>query len=271
MKIVQQYHDANVYKFGAARSLVNISSALPTTSLDFLGWMSVVSRYRYTFKVTTDVTTSSLDITKLPILGGRTFQGFTPSVNKLISLTEADLYGVTLSNRWLNFPTYQYNLSGTTFNNMEPKGTFELSTSGCVPKGGMLVWKSRLGGWMYWGFEMKKETQMKKYSGNIPGGMFESDGPVGNPFVPVNYTSIDTSYKLQLKSLNLTKDELRSVASIMASPAVYYIADEAVGTDTIKMELMRVTSATAPLDSKANGGDFAVSLSSISESSQHVR
>jgi hypothetical protein len=56
------------------------------------------------------------------------------------------------------------------------------------------------------------------------------------------------------------------VQSIIASPAVYYMRDQGE-----ELELMRLTSANAPLDNKANGGDFTVSLSSISTTMQKTR
>ena len=133
--------------------------------------------------------------------------------------------------------------------------------------GGKLVWKSRHGGWMSWGFKLKKESQAKKYEGNIQVGMFESTLPTnGSPYIPVNYTGISTSYSINLKELGLTTDELSIVQSIIASPAVYYMRDQGE-----ELELMRLTSANAPLDNKANGGDFTVSLSSISTTMQKTR
>ena len=120
---------------------------------------------------------------------------------------------------------------------------------------------------MSWGFKLKQETQTRQYSGNIETGMFDSTLDVGgNPYIGVNYTGISTSYGVKLKELNLTSDELRAVAGIQSSPAVYYMKD-----NTGSIELMRVGSVSAPIDSKANGGDFSVTLKSISQSSQKTR
>lgn len=133
--------------------------------------------------------------------------------------------------------------------------------------GGQVFWKSRLGGWLSWGFKLKKESQAKKYEGNIQVGMFESTlSSNGNPYVSVDYTGISTNYSLTLKELRLTSDELEVVQNIIASPAVYYMRDQSED-----LELMRLSSANAPLDNKANGGDFTVSLSSISTSMQKTR
>lgn len=262
MKIAQQYHDANIYKFAEVDDLADSSTN---------GWKAVVSQYKYIFRVTTDVTTSALEIVKLPILGGRNFQDFTPSVPQTNKLTEADVLGVTLTERWKDYPQLTCSLADPAAGDSTPTVSLSYATGGTTPCGGMVVWKSRLGGWMFWGMDLKKEYQSKQFTGSIPTGMFESTGPLGNPYVETSYTGIETNYRLVLKSLHLTQDELRAVQSITASPAVYYIANADGGVTRPRMELMRLTSATAPLDNRANGGDFSVSLSNISKTSQDVR
>ena len=266
MKLAQQYHDANVYRFAEVANFDN------DTAGD--GWHAVVSQYRYTFKVTSNVTSTPLTISKIPIIGGRTFQDFEPSVLETNKLTEADVLGLDLTGRWFNYPQIDCSLATPTDQDATPTIDVTFATQGTEPCGGMLVWKSRLGGWMYWGFDLRKESQSKSYTGEIPVGLFESDGLMGKPYVETNYTGISTSYKLTLKSLSLTSDELRAVQSITASPAIYYIADSdggVVRNQNIRIELMKLDSATAPLDNRANGGDFTVSLSSISRSSHNVR
>ena len=52
----------------------------------------------------------------------------------------------------------------------------------------------------------------------------------------------------------------------MASPAVYLMR-----SPDSALELMRVTSASAPINNLSNGGDFSVSLKSISQSSHKTR
>ncbi len=274
MKIAQQYHNANLYKFSDVEDL----SSTSTNTADTKGWHAFVSRYRYTFYITSDVSTSPLTIAKLPIIGGRTFEEYVPSVYMSNEVTEAGLYDITLSGRWKTFPNITSTLVSPAAQNATPSVVVDWETQGCVPPGGMLIWKSRFGGWMYWGFDLKKYQQMRNYNGSIPVGMFESDGPVGKPYIPVDYTSIDTNYKISLKALSLTQDELKAVQGIMASPAVYYmpygIGSAAGGRgleEPFPMELVRVASASAPFNSRANGGDFSVTLTNISKTSQTVR
>ena len=262
MKIAQQYHDANVYKFAEVQDFDSAIGA---------GWKAVVSQYRYTFKISTDKTTATLDVVKIPIIGGRAFQDFVPSVTNTNEITEAGVLDIDLTNRWKDYPMITQTLAVPTSTNATPTVSVQYSSLGTKPCGGMLIWKSRLGGWMYWGFDLKKESQQKTYTGNIPVGLFESTGPAGNAYIPTSYTGIETSNTVTLKSLGLSSNELRAVQSILASPAVYYMADSDGGVDQTRIELMKVTSATAPLDNLANGGDFTVSLSSISTSSQKVR
>jgi len=105
------------------------------------------------------------------------------------------------------------------------------------------------------------------YTGKLDVGMFESTSPVyGNAYVPVDYTGLDMSYSLSLKSLSLSSDELKAVSGIALSPAIYYVSDFSG-----KLELMRLSSSTAPIGNIANGGDFSVSLKSISNTSQKTR
>ena len=147
---------------------------------------------------------------------------------------------------------------------LTPKVTIDTALSGTAPCGAFLIWKSRLGGWMTWGFQMKQESQQKKYTGGIQTGLMEALG--GVHYVPVNYTGLETSYTVTLKDLHLTNDELEACQSIMASPAVYLMR-----SPDSALELMRVTSASAPINNLSNGGDFSVSLKSISQSSHKTR
>ena len=81
----------------------------------------------------------------------------------------------------------------------------------------------------------------------------------------VNYTGIATDYSVTLKALSLTSDELKGVSGIQESPAVYFVYPDG------RMELMRLSAATIPLNSLSNGGDFSVSLKSISKVEQKTR
>ena len=253
-KLMQQYHDANTFQIG--------------TTADISGSKDIpVSKYKYYFTTDSDVAASIAIVTqKLPIIGGRNFYDFNASVLQAQSVTEAELNGVTLSGRWLNYPNILTTLASPTVVNSLPTITVSTEvTAELEPCGGMLIWKSRFGGWMYWGMDIATRTQKSSYKGNLEVGMFEATSG-GNPYVQVDYTEIDSSYSTTLKALSLNNAELESVAGIADSVAVYYMRNSSA-----KLELMRVSSATAPISTLIGGGDFSVSLRSISTSSQKAR
>lgn len=254
MRLVQQHHDAGVYKF---------------SQVDDIGGGSVVSKYKYTFEIYSD-TSARVAVKKLPILGVRSLQNFVPTVTENQPLNEFEFYGLDVSelqSRW-NMKVLQIGLKyADGIGNIFPTIAPTTSTTGKLPCGGFLIWKSTFGGWMFWGFDIKTQRFSKTYEGNLAVGMLESTSEIdGSPFVAADYTSISNSYSITLKSLGLSSLELKAVAGINFSPAVYYIEP-----NSEKMELMRMTSATVPLDSIANGGDFSVSLSNISNTSQQTK
>lgn len=253
-KIMQQYHDANTLRIGTTADLSSLTN-IP------------VSKYKYYFYIYSDSPGTVITTTqKLPIIGGRDFYDFNASVLQSQPLTEAGLNGVTLSGRWLNYPNILTTLANPTATNSLPTITVSTeSTADLEPCGGMLIWKSRFGGWMYWGMDIATRTQSSSYRGDLEVGMFEATA-LGNPYIQTDYTKIDSSYSITLKALTLTNDELESVAGITNSVAVYYMRNS-----TAKLELMRVSSASAPISTLIGGGDFSVSLKSISTSSQKAR
>jgi hypothetical protein len=139
---------------------------------------------------------------------------------------------------------------------------------GDAPCEGVIYWKSKLGGWQCWGMNLKTTKINGSYSGNIDNGMFESSNftGAGNAYIPVNYTSVNSSTSITLKCLSLSKEELIAVAEINGSPAVYYQSGPSE-----KLELMKLTSATAPIKTHINGGDFSVSLSGLFEYESRVK
>lgn len=253
MKLAQQHHDADIFHFSNINEIVS-------------SWNSVVSKYKYKFRIYTDITLTPIEVYKLPILGGRIFTDFNPKVAQTQKLTEADFVGVDM-NRFGFLPYLKTSLTNPSSTDARPTVEKIISTQGCFPLGGYLIWKSRLGGWMSWGFSIKRDTFKSKYIGNLDVGMFESTQEVnGNPYVPVDYIGIDTSYTISLKELGLTSKESRAVAGINHSPAVYILKN-----DTEKLELMRVSSASIPLNNLDEGGDFLVSLKSISQSNYKTK
>lgn len=252
MKLAQQNHDANIFNYSHIDEIVENS----------VGWHSVVSKYKYQFNIYSDITTTPIEVVKLPIIGGRFFRDFEPTITNTNNITELDEVGLSISNVWINYPFITSSLGNVTSQDARPIIDKIISTQGDNPCGGYIVWKSRLGGWMSWGFDIKTEKFKKKYDDKIEVGMFESTQEInGNAYVEADYSGISTSYSFSLKALSLSSEELRAVSGIQSSPAVYYMKDSSGS-----LELMRLNSATTPLESLTNGGDFSVSLESISTS-----
>ena len=383
MKIVRQHHDSDLYKFSNIDDIVNS------------GWDSIVSKYIYNFKIRSSVSPTPIEIKKLPIIGGRNFQDFKPTLgltNKIstvvngnyltdVSWTKVNNFtisggkGVVISTDLVKSQIFQastgtsgvltkvkftvsdfsgtgsallrypliVNITGNgtyeaegigesvlrtqfdaTADNLATPLTFKVDdvsvypaldvedrdyldeiskqeidmyskcnglqlinidlanlTSSSTDKspiitkvvksntngdfcGGQVVWKSRLGGWCTWAFQLKRERQDKSYGGGFDVDMFEATN--GSAYIPVNYTSVETSYSVSLKDLSLSSNELRAVQSIEASPAVYYMPNS-----DGRLELMRLGSSSAPIFNMANGGDFSVTLNSISKNFQKTK
>ena len=141
-----------------------------------------------------------------------------------------------------------------------------MATSCEIKCGGSIIWKSRLGGWMTWVFDIQTEVEEGFYLGGLQGGYFESTLDVnGSPYIPVNYTNTGISYLKNLKDLSLANSELDAVRGIAGSMAVYFVKKGG------ELELMRVDSVEVPKSSVASGGDFSISLTSISNLNLNVR
>jgi len=132
--------------------------------------------------------------------------------------------------------------------------------------GGYVIWKSRLGGWMSWAFDIKTESEDSAYLGSFQGSYFESTSDIdGDPYVAVDYTNTRVAHNKNLKDLSLANDELDAVRGIIGSMAVYFVKENG------DLELMRINSADVPKSSLANGGHFTLSLSGISTLTLNVR
>lgn len=255
-EVMQQLHFARVYKVATIAEI--------ETSYEEM----IVSKYIYHFKITTDKTTTPVVIKKLPILGGRTFQQFNAEVPNTQPLNEFEYYGINqdqLAKRWANYQFYKSSLKDPlSGNNLQPNVTSILQVGSEFPNGGVLYWKSRFGGWMFWGFDIQEDSSTSNYEGDLTVSLFESTKrKEGDPYIPVNYVSVTSEYTVQLKAIGLSNLELQAVSGISASPAVYFAKD-----NSGKLELMKLTSASAPLKNLAKGGDFTVNLKSISINSQ---
>ena len=256
MKIAQQLNDAGAWKFGTVTDIVTAE-----------GYRSVIAQFRYKFYIHSDVNWTPVIIYKLPLNGARELGQFVPLVNIASPINEFQYYGLNENlyrQRWPGTTFLTTQLVSPTLNGSVRPIITRIVNAGDPPCGGFLLWKSRFGGWMFWGFDIQTEQKTKRYEGSLEVGMFESTlDKDGDVYIPVDYTGINTSYSRTLKSLGLSSKELQAVSGIHASQAVYY---QYPGTE--KIELMRLTSHSAPLSTLSSGGDFSVSLKSISTSSQ---
>ncbi len=258
-KVMRQMHDYDVYKFGSVSDIIS-------------GWDSVISKYIYKFEFYTNKSTAKTTILKLPIIGGRSFETFTPAVTYLTSLQDlslADLQNTKLGG--YSTPTYTLKqISSVVDDNYIPTKTENTitATSTNVPCGGVIHWKSKLGGWMSWGMDLKTETKSHGYQGQLNVGMFESTSwsGGGNPFIGADYTQVSSGLTLNLKSLAVPASELEGLSEIAGSPAVYFQK-----SPTSKLELMRMDSYSAPIKTHIGGGDFTVSLSRISSTENKTK
>lgn len=257
MKVAQQINDAGAYRAGTLEDITGGN-----------GFRTVITEYKYIFKIYSDVTPTSVNVAKLPIIGGRNLEDFTPNVTSSSPLNEFEKYGLDtseLQSRWGGVSLLNTVLKDPTLANCRPTIT-KVTNAGDSPCGGFIIWKSRFGGWMFWGFKIQTRTFSGKYTNSLQVGMFESIlDKGGSTFVPVDYTGRSTKYTRTLKSLALSSDELLAVSGIHASPVVYY---QNAGTTDI--ELMRLNSYSAPISTLSNGGDFSVTLGSISSTSQNT-
>jgi len=257
MEIIRQHYDARVYKY----------SHIDEIAEDTKGWHSIVSKYSYICRFYNNVNElAKTGVNTHVIIGGRKFPNFVPAVPYTQNLTEYEVVGIDseMKGRWNGWPNIQAQLVDLSIGTDDrPTVSTFTPVSGDEACGGMVIWKSRLGGYMFWGFDIASETEQSRYKGSLEVGMFESTEETnGDAYVPVDYLEIETSYTINLKSIGLSRDELTAVRGIRNSPAVYYMREK-----TGELELMRLTSVSAPLPSNANGGDFSITLKSISRTS----
>lgn len=255
-EVMLQLHQAGVFKIA---TIADIELSYEQT---------IVSKYIYHFIFTTDTVSAPVIVKKLPILGGRSFQQFSSTVPYTQVLTEFDYYGISkedLAKRWANYMFYSTSLKNPTLvDNLQPNITLIPQIGSEFPNGGVLYWKSRFGGWMFWGFDIESRGSSGKYIGDLQVAMFESTKAInGDPYIPVDYISVQSEYTVDLKSIGLSNKELLAVSGIDSATAIYYAAD-----NSGKLELMRLGTSSSPYKSLAAGGDFSVSLKSISNTSQ---
>lgn len=273
MDLIMQIHNMNLYKFSSLDDIITD------------GWKASVSEYKYAIKI---YTSEEINFKIIPIIGARRFNQLTfpigiPATNEFdyfglntISLGVGDFnddfnedfanneFPITeIERKWQGISYIKTTFKDPTLTNCKPIMEV-IDNPGNTPCGGYVIWKSRFGGWMYCGFDIQTESIRHSYSGSIDTGLYEATKMYeGNPYVAVNYTGVSESYSKTLKVLSLSQKELKALSGISSSPAIYYVEE---GSN--KLELMRLNSMSAPLSSLSDGGDFSISLSSISNSTQ---
>lgn len=268
MAITRQIHESGVYKMADKDDFFANAFSFETT----------VSKFKYTFNVYSDTASPTIILSKLPIIGGRIFEQFTADVPNDQALTEFEYYGIdTLEEATLYKDVFTITttlIDPPTSENADPTivGTLSNNVAGCKSPEGFLIWKSKFGGWMWHGFDIQTINYDSSYEGNLKVGFFEStEDEAGKSYIPVDYTKVNLSYTRNLKTLGLDSLHLKALSGIKGSPAIYYLEPNKDGANTTyKVELMRLASASAPINSLANGGDFSVTLKSISTIEQNT-
>lgn len=260
-KVMRQLHDYDTYKFANVSDIVN-------------GWDSVVSKYIYKFEFYTDEdSTNKVEVLKLPIVGGRSFDTFVPGVTyqtPIRELTNSQLTSGGNIGGYIDPVFTLKQISSVSDDDYRPTSVSTIGTAS-NPCEGVVYWKSKLGGWMMLGIDLKSETRSHNYSGSLSVGMLESTSYSGggNPYMGADYVSSSSGLSLNLKTLRLDREVLEAVSEIAGSPAVYYQRPYQGGLSTIpndeSMELMRMTSSSAPIRTHVMGGDFTLGLSRISQ------
>jgi len=253
--VMRQLHNYDTYKFSSVLDIVN-------------GWDSVVSKYIYKFEFyTNEDSTNKVEVLKLPIIGGRSFDTFVPSVTyqtPIRELTNSQLVGGGKIGTYSDPVFTLKQISSVTNDDYRPTGILYIG-SDADPCEGVVYWKSKLGGWMMLGVDIKVENKSHSYEGaRLSVGMFEATSG-SNPYVGANYVGTSSGLTMNLKTLSLDKDTLLAVSEIAGSPAVYYRRKEDNPTSSDRIELMRMTSSSAPIKTHIMGGDFSLSLSRISD------
>jgi len=251
MKLTRQHHAANVYKIASG---------------SHIDWKTIVTQYKYDFLITTDVTTTPSIIAKLPLIGGRSFRNFTSTVYSTQHLNEWSVQGISQP-EFDSYPFFEITLKDPTLTDSRPTVYFDQPTQGRIVCGGYLIWKSRYGGWMSYGFDILTVTPTQSYSETLDVDMFKSTATTGgSPYVETNYTKVAFKESITVRSIGVTQKEAEALKSIAYSPALYFMTSEQA-----PLELMRVSSIAIPTSNLTNGADVTISLESISSTEMDVR
>lgn len=261
MEVAAQLHDFNKFEISETSDIQS-------------NWKSVVSEWKYNFKIYTNSDTAPVNILKLPIIGGRDFESFTPNVDHttpLSFLTLDQMVKSPLLNMGVVIPFFTLKDLSTSTVDLTPNVSITTPTESLGSKnncGGVIYWKSKRGGWEMFGMDIYDDKKSHTYKGRISVGFFESTiySGGGSHYVQPSYASVESNYSVNLKSLSRSVDDLIGLSELSGSAAVYYKKNA-----SSNLELMRASSVVAPIQTHIQGGDFSLVLKRISNQSQRAR
>ena len=259
MELARQIQNNNVYKFGILGDIVNFTTGFDSVTAD---------RYNFGIKgVNGGAFTNLVSTIVYPIIGSRTFSQFEPTVDGS-NLTEFERYNVPSTEyRFIGMPTMNLVLGLATATDPITY-EWDFPTTGKVHDmdNGYLIWKSRFGGWLNWGFDSLVSNEYGSINGVLAKRHMEN---AYNPYIAANYTDVTTRTSAVMKSFNIPKNTLKALSGIVASPAVYLV--HTINGSNTKIELVKASSISAPMDTTKDGGDFSVNVDNISESQMNAR
>lgn len=248
------------------RSRTDILSDNPVVSeYDDINGSQVAHLYTVGFDIYTDYAPyGTIQVKKTILYGGRQFKDFTPAISSGNPLTEFDYLNVDVPS-FIDFPKYVNTLNTPTSSPIA-NVSVSIPTSGRDVCGAYLIWKSRFGGYVGYGFDIYQENSNQIYSGDIESEFFYTTNIFGgDPRVRPDYNRVDVSYDVQLKALSVPINEAKALKGLQEAKFAWLMRDK-----DSKLELMRITSAQLPYNNYANGIDVGVSLKSISVNKHFV-
>lgn len=248
--ITRQLYNHNIFRYGTIDDLV----ANPGITIDFTP--------NYRFEGSSDFTIR-VDF----IIGSRSFRDIIP-LSTATPLTTRQIQGLDISQRWRDYPILTSSIITSNGRRVGQVTLDREDTLGCpTMDGGMLIWKSRLGGWNQWAFPLIERTPSVKLENDFEVGLFNFDRSLTgqNPFVELDYASARFDESIRLRSLNLSQQEVLAVSDILQSPVVYWLP-EPFG----RLEPVRAR-PTLPINNLQGGNNFEVNISLISNGDFKVR
>lgn len=248
MALIRQHTQTQWYKIG---------------HIDDIDWTSVISRYIYNCQ-TRYYVSSGEAVKTIPIIGGRGFRDFIPAVGGLQSLTEWEVLGVPQP-EFLGYPKISQSLQPGSQGDYRPTVTKVISTTGQDICGGYLIWKSKYGGWCTYGFNLRSDSKTGSYISQLSVDSFLPTES-GGYYMPTDYTGIRSKNTTTLRSIGVSIDHAKAISGLAESPAIY-LYDK----DAEKMELVRLSALSVPIDNLKSGTNVEVVLSAIDVNEQLVR